>query len=168
MSHRRQIFIEKLSKFLDLEVDDVNLINIEKGVFNNAVKYCKNYNLPLKWTTKEFIREYSSNARKILANISYTRNYKQFKQNILDGKYEYYDIVNLTHEQMDPEYWASIKINNMNKHISSSKEEVADGIFTCNACKSKKTVYYQMQTRSADEPMTTYVTCTNCNKKWKC
>ena len=43
-----------------------------------------------------------------------------------------------------------------------------DGMFKCNKCKSMKTVYYQMQTRSADEPMTTYVTCTNCEARWKC
>jgi hypothetical protein len=27
--------------------------------------------------------------------------------------------------------------------------------------------YYQMQTRSADEPMTTFVSCLNCNNRWK-
>lgn len=168
MSYRRQVFIKKLSEFLELEIDNTNLLNIEKGVFNNTVKYCKDRDLPLKWSTKKFTQCYSSNARKILANISYTQNSTKFKNDISNGKYEYYEIVNLTHEQMNPESWANIKTINMNKHIASSKEELADGIFTCNACKSKKTVYYQLQTRSADEPMTTYVTCTNCNKKWKC
>jgi len=42
------------------------------------------------------------------------------------------------------------------------------GMFKCGKCKSKKTTYYQMQTRSADEPMTTYVTCLGCNNRWKC
>jgi DNA-directed RNA polymerase subunit M/transcription elongation factor TFIIS len=46
-------------------------------------------------------------------------------------------------------------------------EEYA-GMFKCGKCKSKKTTYYQMQTRSADEPMTTYVTCMGCNNRWKC
>lgn len=48
------------------------------------------------------------------------------------------------------------------------KNVTTDGLFTCKKCKSKKTTYYQMQTRSADEPMTTFVTCTNCNNRWKC
>jgi hypothetical protein len=42
------------------------------------------------------------------------------------------------------------------------------GMFQCSKCKSKKTTYYQMQTRSADEPATSFVTCMNCSKRWKC
>lgn len=39
--------------------------------------------------------------------------------------------------------------------------------FQCGKCKQRKCTYFQMQTRSADEPMTTFVTCTNCGNKWK-
>ncbi|XP_042414582.1 transcription elongation factor TFIIS-like [Zingiber officinale] len=39
--------------------------------------------------------------------------------------------------------------------------------FKCGRCGQRKTTYYQMQTRSADEPMTTFVTCVNCNNHWK-
>ncbi|XP_050385092.1 transcription elongation factor TFIIS [Argentina anserina] len=39
--------------------------------------------------------------------------------------------------------------------------------FKCGRCGKRKTTYYQMQTRSADEPMTTYVTCVNCDNRWK-
>jgi hypothetical protein len=42
-----------------------------------------------------------------------------------------------------------------------------DGIYTCNKCKSKKTHYVCLQTRSADEPMTEYVTCLKCGQRWK-
>jgi DNA-directed RNA polymerase subunit M/transcription elongation factor TFIIS len=49
-----------------------------------------------------------------------------------------------------------------------TNDEDYTGQFQCGKCKSVKTTYYQMQTRSADEPMTTYVTCTNCNNRWKC
>ena len=39
--------------------------------------------------------------------------------------------------------------------------------FKCGKCKQRKCTYFQMQTRSADEPMTTFVTCTNCGNRWK-
>lgn len=39
--------------------------------------------------------------------------------------------------------------------------------FKCGRCKQRKCTYYQMQTRSADEPLTTFVTCVNCNNRWK-
>lgn len=39
--------------------------------------------------------------------------------------------------------------------------------FKCGRCGKKETTYYQLQTRSADEPMTTFVTCVNCNNHWK-
>ncbi len=50
------------------------------------------------------------------------------------------------------------------------KKEIQDqdGIFKCDRCKSMKTTYYQMQTRSADEPMTVFVSCVSCGKNWKC
>lgn len=41
------------------------------------------------------------------------------------------------------------------------------GMFQCGKCKQSRTTYFQMQTRSADEPMTTFVTCLNCKNKWK-
>ena len=52
--------------------------------------------------------------------------------------------------------------------IKAKMDEDYEGMFKCRKCKSKKTTYYQMQTRSADEPMTTYVTCMECGLKWKC
>lgn len=56
----------------------------------------------------------------------------------------------------------------MREAAASKNNDSYEGIFKCRKCKSKKTTYYQMQTRSADEPMTTYVTCTSCGLKWKC
>jgi DNA-directed RNA polymerase subunit M/transcription elongation factor TFIIS len=41
------------------------------------------------------------------------------------------------------------------------------GLFKCGRCRGYKTTFYQMQTRSADEPMTVFVTCHTCNRRWK-
>lgn len=40
-------------------------------------------------------------------------------------------------------------------------------MFKCSRCKERKCTYTQLQTRSCDEPMTTFVTCTVCGNRWK-
>ena len=42
-----------------------------------------------------------------------------------------------------------------------------DGILKCPRCKSMKTEYVEVQTRSADEPTTKKCTCNNCDYRWK-
>jgi DNA-directed RNA polymerase subunit M/transcription elongation factor TFIIS len=61
-----------------------------------------------------------------------------------------------------------LKSKDLAMEAAKAKEEDYSGLFKCGRCKSTKTTYYQMQTRSADEPMTTYVTCKGCGHKWKC
>jgi len=41
------------------------------------------------------------------------------------------------------------------------------GLFTCGKCKGTQTTYFQMQTRSSDEPMTTFASCLQCGNRWK-
>ena len=53
-------------------------------------------------------------------------------------------------------------INNLSLSLN-----VIEGIYTCIKCKKNKTTSYQLQTRSSDEPMTTFTTCVNCGNRWK-
>lgn len=39
--------------------------------------------------------------------------------------------------------------------------------FKCSKCGKRNCTYNQVQTRSADEPMTTFVYCNECGKRWK-
>jgi DNA-directed RNA polymerase subunit M/transcription elongation factor TFIIS len=49
---------------------------------------------------------------------------------------------------------------------SDMTKDVAEGIYTCK-CGSKKTQSIQIQTRSGDEGMTSFITCVMCKKMWK-
>lgn len=167
MAFRREVFRRKAAQFMNLDESNIIILNMEKGVFNNAIEFCKEKGYQLKWSENNFTRNYSVNARKILANLSYTTNAPVLREKIKDGFIDSYKLAKMSREELNPEVWESLKAKTLNQAIV--KQEVQeDGMFKCNKCKSMKTVYYQMQTRSADEPMTTYVTCTNCNLKWKC
>lgn len=48
-----------------------------------------------------------------------------------------------------------------------AQQEAETDIFFCTKCKQRKCTYRQLQTRSADEPMTTYVHCVVCKNNWK-
>ena len=69
-----------------------------------------------------------------------------------------------------PENWKELldKKNKRDKMLYEICDETVSTMFTCGRCKKNKCTYYQLQTRSADEPMTTFVTCINCGKRWKC
>ena len=76
----------------------------------------------------------------------------------------------MSHQEMRPDKWDELieekKVRD--KHKYEPKVEASSDNFTCWKCKSKKCTYYQLQTRSADEPMTTFVTCLDCGNRFKC
>jgi DNA-directed RNA polymerase subunit M/transcription elongation factor TFIIS len=67
--------------------------------------------------------------------------------------------------------YAAAMIASRKKELEREKAKTLDddyvGMFKCGKCKSNKTTFYLLQTRSADEPMTAYITCLGCGCKWK-
>jgi len=45
--------------------------------------------------------------------------------------------------------------------------QVEEGVLKCPKCGGCKSFSYSKQTRSADEPMTTFATCVTCKHKWQ-
>lgn len=79
-------------------------------------------------------------------------------------------IAQQNHSVIYPDLWKTIidKQNKTNELLFETRQEVATDDFMCPRCHEKKCTFYQLQTRSADEPMTTFVTCVMCGKRWKC
>lgn len=50
--------------------------------------------------------------------------------------------------------------------VSNMKKERTSGFLTCKNCRSTKVDVDQMQTRSADEPMTLFALCLDCGNRW--
>jgi transcription elongation factor S-II len=50
---------------------------------------------------------------------------------------------------------------------AASGDEAAGIFIACPKCRSNAVDTEQKQTRSADEPMTIFITCLNCGKKWR-
>ncbi|TRM66749.1 transcription factor S-II, central domain-containing protein [Schizophyllum amplum] len=62
---------------------------------------------------------------------------------------------------------SKIREQTLHEALGAAEQEAETDAFQCGRCKQRKCRYRQAQTRSADEPMTTFVTCTVCNNRWK-
>jgi DNA-directed RNA polymerase subunit M/transcription elongation factor TFIIS len=147
--------------------NDTLVRNTEKSVFNYAIKECRNKKIICKWDKSSFVTIYIDRLRTVIANL----NCNDILEMLQNGKLSPSEYVFMSHQEINPERWEeAIKkktIKDDNKF--NVKLEASTDLFTCPraTCKSKKCTYYELQTRSADEPMTIFVTCLDCGKNFK-
>ena len=144
---------------------------IEKSIYNNIIKYTKKNNIKRKWKNIHFKSLYISRIRSIYSNIkedSYLKN-KHFKKKILNDEIDLKEIANLSNYDIFPENWKDLIEDKMKKDKLKYelKPEAMTDIFKCHRCSGRSCTYYEVQTRSADEPMTQFITCLDCNNHWK-
>jgi transcription elongation factor S-II len=140
--------------------------NLEKGIFNYSLKEATNKQVIKKWDNPYFIQIYVNRMRTILFNLK--KNIHLIEQ-VKQSEIKSYDIAFMTHYEMCPEKWSKML------HIKSERDkgkfniniEASTDTFTCRKCKGNKTTYYQLQIKSSDEPMTTFINCLNCGNRWK-
>lgn len=156
-----------VTNVLNEMIDDEKISkNIEIGIYNFTIKYCTSKNIVKKWENKYFTHIYKDRLRTILMNLQSADLLNKIKSP--EFKPEEFSFI--THQEMQPEKWREkieLKNERENNRYSVNLEANTDN-FTCRKCKSNKCSYYQLQTRSADEPMTTFVTCISCGNRWKC
>ena len=151
-----------LTTFFENEKDGINL---EKGVHNWTIKESTNKKVIKKWDNPFFVQIYLDKLRSVYINLQNT----QLASMVISGAIKSQDIAFMTHQEMCPEKWEELikakSIRDQNK-FEQNLEATTD-TFKCRKCHSKKCSYYQMQTRSADEAMTIYVSCIDCGNRWK-
>ena len=143
--------------------------NMEKACLNACIRVGRNKKIICKWENKTFLMLYINKVKQILYNINPKNNCHVYdKLKAMDIKS--YDVPFMTHQELNPVIWEPI-IKEKIKRDKSKYEinmEAATEEFTCYRCGKNKCTYYELQTRSADEPMTTYVSCLHCGNHWKC
>jgi transcription elongation factor S-II len=161
------LFRENIRKELSLILnDDKHSLNLEKGIFNYSLKEATLRKVVKKWDNSYFVQIYTDHLRSIYNNLN-DNNY--ILNQILNGELKPHTVAFMTHQEMRPDIWETMIQAKMkrDKHKFDTNVEAATDVFKCRRCKSNKTTYYQQQIRSADEPMTTFITCLDCGNRWK-
>jgi len=154
----------KLQEFLH---DAKNAKNLEIGVYNYALKEASNRKVVKKWDNPYFVQLYTDQLRSVYLNL---KNQIFLREQVESGEIKAHKIAFMTHQEMAPEKWDALiqaKIKRDKTKYETNMEAATD-TFKCRKCHTNKCTYYQLQTRSADEPMTTFVTCLECGNRWKC
>lgn len=139
--------------------------NLEIGIFNASIQEASTLKVIKKWANPYFVEIYLLHLRSIINNLN-----SYIISEIMSDTIKPQTLAFMTHQELNPDKWKKHIENKMkrDKMKYETKIAAATDTFTCSKCKSNECTYYQMQTRSADEPMTTFVTCINCGKRWKC
>lgn len=153
------------TKLIPIIGDDNLCTNLEKGVFNYAIKEANSKKIIKKWENRYFVQLYLDRLRSLYLNLKNEELLSQLKNKEITPQ----TFAFMTHQEMNPEHWRVLidkKIKrDANKYTTNIK--ASTDMFTCKKCKSKRCTYYELQTRSADEPATIFVTCLDCGKNWK-
>ena len=145
----------------------------ELYILQFLVELSKKEGIDVDWANRTFWNMYRSRAISLYENIlggeSYVKNDEQLLEKIKSGVLGLKTVAEMTSMDMCPSRWkdAINKIIEDEKKLYASQQN-ASIVMWCSSCKKKtKCDYYQLQTRSADEPMTTFVTCLECDRRWK-
>jgi transcription elongation factor S-II len=164
----REYVVTQFATLLNQKPTDPIPFNMEKSLFNWTIRETKNRSGVPVWENPMFKWLYKNK----FLNIKYNMQHSSLTERILSGEIKSRTVASLTATGMDPtgRHAQAIQARQekQSNMFAKKMEEDFSGIFKCGKCRSSKTTYYQMQTRSADEPMTTFVTCHNCQKRWKC
>jgi transcription elongation factor S-II len=142
---------------------------MEKNIYNTTIKEARGKLIERAWSNQDFVWIYKKNYMKIMGNIKTNKNADFVLNKIKYGLWEPQNILSMKSQLLYPHLWEEILLKNAKKLSMIGKEmkEQGTNMFRCGKCKKNNCTYFQMQTRSADEPMTTFVTCLECGKRWK-
>lgn len=166
----RQKILDAISTVFTATLGSEEQESLESIIFQITYESANKHDIRKCWGVTPFQDSYLANARRIIGNLN-PHSYIQNK-----SLWERYNSKELTLEQIArqnyyelfPEHWEKLV-----DHQAKRERIQLEGDFSratekwqCNGCKMRKCTYYELQTRSADEPMTIFIHCLNCGKRW--
>ncbi|XP_073703675.1 transcription elongation factor A protein 3 isoform X1 [Garra rufa] len=114
--------------------------------------------------------KYKNRVRSRISNLKDPKN-PNLRKNVLAGAIELSRIATMSAEEMASDELKQLRNvltqEAIREHQMAKTGGTTTDLLQCGKCKKKNCTYNQVQTRSADEPMTTFVLCNECGNRWK-
>ena len=152
-----------ISVFKIVLVDDVVSRRLENRILRRCDREARLWEVDATWDNIPFVRMYQSRCAHLY------RHLHTWKERILSGDMTAEQYAMMTEVDLNPGQWQEALEKAFAREMNTMATQKSASItLYCQRCKRQTSCdYYQLQTRSADEPMTTFVTCLECDKRWK-
>ena len=166
----RMAVFSAITKMLGNELSPTDQQRLEILIFEQSLETASKNEVRRAWDNPLFVDIYTAVARRVIGNLdpnSYIQN-KTLLERYKNSELSLEDIVKQNSYELCPEKWQKLvdqqaKMERIQLEGNFSR---ATDKWQCNGCKMRKCTYYELQTRSADEPMTIFIHCLNCGKRW--
>lgn len=153
---------EEFKALNDIEQENL-VVMIENGCKNETVLVANRNNIQSKWTPT-FKKIYSCVCYRIVVILDVKEpSSKRVIQMLIDNTLDPQKIAHMSTEDLTGKFDEYVQ---RRKNVSADVRKKSN-LYTCNRCKSNDVYIEAIQTRSADEPITLFIECAVCNKKWK-
>ena len=166
----------------EIRKNNINILNsvvnnmnktkiIEQSIFRFTCDKSNIRKVIKKWENPIFRKIYINKSRSLFMNLnknSYIKNTPLINK-ISSNKFDLENIAFMTYQELFPEHWKQLLDEKYKREavMYEDKTEAMTDMFKCGRCKQRKCTYYELQTRSADEGMTIFITCVNCGNRWR-
>ena len=142
---------------------------MEQGILEYSESFAEEENLDPG--SRLYEQLYVSKAREIVDNLDpngYLKNTALLKR-VRAGDVAAKEVAKLSPQDLFPEMWQALMEEKRKKEELkfASRVQATTDAYRCRRCGSTACTFYELQTRSIDEPMSTFLTCTQCGSSWK-
>lgn len=169
-SQYRKLMLDAIESIFTDKLTEDEKQRLEETIFQTSLTIANKEQVRKAWGNKPYSDIYMAIGRRICGNLSpnsYIQN-KSLWDRYKAGEITFEQIASQNYYEMCPEVWQQMVDRQAKRERIQLEGDFsrATDRWLCNGCKKRKCTYYELQTRSADEPMTIFIQCLNCGKRW--
>jgi transcription elongation factor S-II len=160
-----------LTKTLGNVLSSQDLVKLELAILESALTDSTNKQVFKHFENSLFQTVYMQSLRRFIGNLdpnSYVKNAFLLKK-IIQKDLTIDNLATMSIMDYSPTLYTELNDRMLlrEKQQLEGNKALATDLFKCGRCHKRECTYYELQTRSADEPMTKFISCLNCGNHWR-